>query len=166
MKRRDEALLRVKTLHEIGNLLTRHFLQYLSPGTVEVDTPLKIGQWSDTKGEAGLCLEEELLHGRLEHSYELSKPWDPKKLILQKVIRGESQWFEIKDTAVISRLLCDPAKSTLGQYAIKRKQLTIFKTEVGKKRKKSAQFIVHQTVVHPTGRLIFTGLGISAIGKA
>lgn len=93
MKRLDEALLRLKTLHGIGHLLTRHFLQYL-PGT---DDRLKIGHWSNTKGEAEFCLEEVLLHGRLEHSYELSKPWDPKKLICQKVISAESQWFEVKD---------------------------------------------------------------------
>jgi len=165
VKRRDEALLRVKTLREIlGHLLTRHFLQYLIPGTDEADTSQKIKPRSDSLDEAGLYLEEELLHGRLKHSYEFSKPWDPKKLVLQKVVSGNIQSFEIKDSAIY-RLLSDPATSKLVQYAIKPKELTIFNTEVGKKRKKSARYIFHQSV-HPTNRLIFTGLGVSAIGKA
>lgn len=165
---RHQLLLRVKALHEIAHLLTRPFLRHLDPNSDDVDTPIEVGQWRDDMGEAGLCLEEELLGGRLEHSYWKKKdPWSPKKLILHKVVTGnDRQWFDIKDSAVFRVLHLHPSSSKLSLFKLKpKKELhEIASEEVGQKRKKSS-IIFHQSE-HPTKRLIFTGLGISAKGKA
>jgi hypothetical protein len=161
-------LLRVKALQEIGHLLTRPFLRHLDPNADEEDTSIKVGQWRHDMVEAGLCLEEELLGGRLEHSYRSKKdPWNPRKLMLEKVVAGnDRQWFDVKDFAVLRILNLDPSHSELSQFKIKpSKELQqLVPEKIGQKRKKPSFVMFHNE--HPTKRLVFTGLGISAIGKA
>lgn len=164
VRNRHKLLLRVKGLHEIAHLLTQPFLRYLDPATEEKDTPIKVGQWKKNMGEAGLCLEDELLGGRLDHSCSPGDSWwTPDKLLLAKDVAGNGrEWFKIKDKTVRRVLNLHPSGSDLRQFKIKQDDLQLYNpTTVGKKREKSS-FIFDQDQ-EPTQRLIFTGLGISSV---